>query len=93
MHVHRGSQIPSASLETSLTSTDRYVFSFGEGGGVAAYYITAIAPVVDLPNSAPYLVKMLMPPLQVGNAVPPPMAKAIGLEMKKCVEEKSKIAN
>ena len=54
-----------------------------------------ITPVVDLPKdfSASYLVRMLMPPLQVGNAVPPPMAKAIGLEMKKCVEEKSKIAN
>ena len=78
-----------------MTSTDRYVFSFGEGGGVATYYITAIAPVVDLPKdfSASYLMRMLMPPLQVGNAVPPPMAKAIGLEMKKCVEEKSKIAN
>jgi len=29
-------------------------------------------------------------PIQVGNAVPPPMAKAIGLEIKKCVEEKAK---
>jgi len=25
---------------------------------------------------------------QVGNAVPPPMARAIGLEIKKCVEWK-----
>lgn len=34
MHAHRGSQIHSASSETSLTSTDRYVFSFiGEGAG------------------------------------------------------------
>ena len=34
-----------------------------------------------------------MPPLQVGNAVPPPMAKAIGQEIKKCVVEKAKVEN
>ncbi len=27
---------------------------------------------------------------QVGNAVPPPLARAIGLEVKKCVEYKEK---
>ena len=29
---------------------------------------------------------------QVGNAVPPPMAKAIGLEIKKCIIDKSTVA-
>lgn len=54
---------------------------------------------INLPKdfSAPYIedanISLTLAPLQVGNAVPPPMAKAIGLEMKKCVEEKSKIAN
>lgn len=28
--------------------------------------------------------------LQVGNAVPPPLSRAIGLEIKKCVEERMK---
>lgn len=28
--------------------------------------------------------------VQVGNAVPPPLAKAIGLEIKKCLTEKQK---
>lgn len=28
--------------------------------------------------------------VQVGNAVPPPLSKAIGLEIKKCVQERVK---
>ena len=35
----------------------------------------------------------LLLPHQVGNAVPPPMAKAIGVMLKKCIREKEAAAN
>jgi len=34
----------------------------------------------------------LLVPVKVGNAVPPPLAKAIGLEIKKCLIEKQKFS-
>lgn len=39
-----------------------------------------------------YLIGLISscPVLQVGNAVPPPLSKAIGLEIKKCVQERMK---
>lgn len=59
-----------------LTNTDRYADE---------NFVTSLYQLKGL-NQA----DLNLPCLQVGNAVPPPLSKAIGLEIKKCVLERIK---